>query len=417
MSEYTSLERRVARLLSVSPAIKALLKKIYVAVMRLSAYKKNPVVSDFKITPLYSLKESFFGYYDKNPCNEKGMVLFHSSDFDTSRPPEYAPYIDINMMDELSGEVVWSSQSKAFNWQQGSRLQWLNDETFIYSDFDELDARYVSKVVNIKDHSVTQYRFPVQDAYKDQYFLSLNYQRIRTLRPDYGYFCLDEMTKFELNKLEGDGIWKVELATHRESLLISLVDVCSFEAKSVFQKANHKVNHFQINPSGQCFVFLHRYIISGKRYDRLFLADAVTGDLSLLSDSLLVSHYHWLDSQNLVVFLDDVDDGECYLILNIVTGHKKVLPELSKYGDGHPSGEGNVMVTDTYPNRAGMQSLFLLEDLDHINIQLLGSFYHPLKFKGVSRCDLHPRLVWRQKAVYFDSVYSGRRQFYKLEFI
>ena len=112
-----------------------------------------------------------------------------------------------------------------------------------------------------------------------------------------------------------------------------------------------------------------------------------------------------------------MDDGECYLILNIVTGHKKVLPELSKYGDGHPSGEGNVMVTDTYPNRAGMQSLFLLEDLDHINIQLLGSFYHPLKFKGVSRCDLHPRLVWRQKAVYFDSVYSGRRQFYKLEFI
>ena len=270
MSEYTSLERRVARLLSASPAIKALLKKIYATVMRLSAYKKDPVVSDFKITPMYSLKESFFGYYDKNPCNGKGMVLFHSSDFDTSRSPEYAPYIDINMMDELSGEVVWSSQSKAFNWQQGSKLQWLTDEKFIYSDFDELDARYVSKVVNIKDHSVTQYKFPVQDAYKDQYFLSLNYQRLRTLRPDYGYFCLDEMRKSELNQLEGDGIWKVDLASDREILLISLADVCSFEAKSVFQKANHKVNHFQINPSGQCFVFLHRYIVSGKRYDRLF---------------------------------------------------------------------------------------------------------------------------------------------------
>ena len=415
MSEYTSLERRLARLLSSNPTIKMLLKKTYITIMRLSAFKKKPVVSDFKITPIYSLKESFFGYYDKNPSNEKGMILFHSSDFDTSRPPKYASYININVLDELSGEVIWSAQSKAFNWQQGSRLQWLTDHKFIYSDFDEYKKDYVSKVVDIEDNSVTQYQYPVQDAYKDQYFLSLNYQRLRTLRPDYGYFCLDKMTKFELENIEEDGIWKVDLDNNEKSLLISLLELCSFELKNEFQEGTHKVNHIQINPSGQSFVFLHRFIVSGKRYDRLFLADVETGDLALLSNSLLVSHYHWLDSQNLVVYLDDVDEGECYLILNIDTGHKKILSELSKYGDGHPSGMGNVMVTDTYPNRAGMQSLVLLKDLDHVNLRLLGSFYHPLKFKGLSRCDLHPRLVWNKKIIYFDSVYSGKRQLYKLE--
>jgi hypothetical protein len=416
MSEYTRFERRLARLLSSNPFIKAMLKKAYVVVMRLSAFGKSRISSDFKITPIFSLKESFFGYYDTNPSNTKGLVLFHSSDYDTSKPPEYASHININLLDELSGNIIWSSKSRAFNWQQGSRLQWINESKFIFSDFDERESKYISRVVNIKDYSETIYNYPVQDAYNDQYFLSLNYQRLRTLRPDYGYFCLDKMKKYELDKLDHDGIWKVDIASHNESLLISLKDICAFKTKSEFEEADHKVNHFQIDPSGRSFVFLHRYFFNGRRYDRLLLADVITGDLNLLSESLLVSHYHWLDANTLVVFLDDIDNGECYSILNIATGQKKFLSELSKYGDGHPSGEGNIMVTDTYPNRAGFQSLFLLEDIDNAHLKLLGSFYHPLKFQGVSRCDLHPRLVWNKRVVYFDSVYSGRRQFYKLEF-
>ena len=78
----------------------------------------------------------------------------------------------------------------------------------------------------------------------------------------------------------------------------------------------------------------------------------------MLSDSNLVSHYHWLNSEELVVYLDDSDFGECYIVLNIKTGDKKPISNLSKYGDGHPSGVNMYMVTDTYPNRSGIQSLF-----------------------------------------------------------
>ena len=65
MSEYTRFERRLARLLSSNPFIKAMLKKVYVVVMRLSAFGKSRISSDFKITPIFSLKESFFGYSEE----------------------------------------------------------------------------------------------------------------------------------------------------------------------------------------------------------------------------------------------------------------------------------------------------------------------------------------------------------------
>lgn len=415
MNEYTSIERKLARLMSSSPKLKALIKKTYITLMRLSAFNKKSLTSSSRIIPIYSLKESFFGYYDKCPSNGKGLVLFHSSDFDTSKPPQEADHIDVNLMNEDTGKIIWASQSKAFNWQQGSRLQWLTDKSFIYADFDQISKKYISKVVDTNDFSITKYNFAVQDGFQTKYFLSLNYRRLRTLRPDYGYFCLSKMSKAELEELSMDGIWKVNLETHSENLLVSLDVICAFEEKKEFKEAVHKVNHIQINPSGNCFVFLHRYFINGKRFDRFLLADSITGKLTSLSESILVSHFYWLNSYEIIVYLADDIKGEGYFILNILNKSKKLISKLSNYGDGHPSGINNIIVTDTYPNRAGMQSLFLLEELDETKPKLLGTFYHPLKFDGESRCDLHPRLDWNRKVVYFDTVYSGKRQLYKLE--
>ena len=418
MSEYTGFERRLARILSSNPTAKAFLKKVYTVAMRLTALSKKPLVSDFKITSIYPKKESFFGYYDKSPSNGQGLLLFHSSDFDTSKSPELAPYIEVNVQNEHTREIIWSSRSRAFNWQQGCRLQWLTAKKFIYNDFDEDHQRYIAKVISVDDFSIDALSLPVQDSYKDHYFLSLNYRRIKTLRPDYGYFCLKNMSTVELKNISHDGIWRVDLLSRQEKLLISLADICCFQSKPEFEASTHKVNHFQISPCGETFVFLHRYIFNNKRFDRLLLADVETGLVKMLSDSNLVSHYHWLNSEELVVYLDDSDFGECYIVLNVKTGDKKPISNLSKYGDGHPSGVNMYMVTDTYPNRSGIQSLFVLEDVkSKKEPTLLGEFYHPLKFSGPNRCDLHPRLVMEEKCVYFDSVYSGKRQLYRLELV
>jgi hypothetical protein len=76
------------------------------------------------------------------------------------------------------------------------------------------------------------------------------------------------------------------------------------------------------------------------------------------------------------------------------------------------------MLTDTYPNRSGHQSLIILNNLfEDGNPEEIAKLYHPLKFFGETRCDLHPRIDVKKKVIYFDSVYTGKRQLYRMDLI
>jgi hypothetical protein len=78
-------------------------------------------------------------------------------------------------------------------------------------------------------------------------------------------------------------------------------------------------------------------------------------------------------------------------------------------GDGHPHYEHGLMIFDTYPDRTGMQSLFSYH-IASDELNLLGQFRHSRGFYGETRCDLHPRLAGNGRYLFFDSVFSGRRQ-------
>lgn len=417
MSYYNPLERTIARILSRFPLLKQIAKSTYSRLMY--ARNKKSYKSKSAATPSAfstSSNSSFFGYYDKPPENSKGLVLSCITDANTSKVPALEQKLELYVFDQ-KGDVLVQLPLNAHNWQQGCRAHWLDDDLFIYNEFDKQRKKYISRVYSVlQQQEVKRFDYPVQDSFKTEYFISLNYRRLMTLRPDYGYRNLENLNAVELANLTSDGLWKVDYSTGQADLFVSIAQACDLKPITDFNSAVHKFNHVMISPDGSQFIFMHRYLIGGQRFDRLILVDANTGELKLLADYGMVSHCFWADGNTILGYMRGPDGKDAYWLLNVNTAEFSELPckELAKFGDGHPHVHGDWFITDTYPDKARMQHL-LWCNWKTGEVNEVGDFFHGFQFNGESRCDLHPRLSLDGKRVYFDSVFTGKRQLYKMD--
>lgn len=417
MSNYNPLERAIARTLSSFPFIKRLAKSAYSRLMYIrnkKSYKSQSINTLIAFTA--SSSSSFFGYYDKSPENSKGLVLACRSDANTSKTPALQQKVELCVFSQ-QGELLVQLPINAYNWQQGCRAQWLDDDLFIYNSFDEEVKSYISRVYSVSENrEIKVFDLPVQDSFKKKYFISVNYQRLMTLRPDYGYRNLPNLNDASLADLESDGLWRVDYKTGEVALFISIAAVCQLKSSDIFDSAVHKINHVIISPDGSQFIFMHRFLANGKRFDRLIVVNSETAEMRLLADYGMVSHCFWADSDTVLGYLRGPNGKDGYWLLNVNSGEFKELPclELVKFGDGHPHVYGDWFITDTYPDKARMQHL-LWCNWKTGKVKQVGEFFHGFEFNGESRCDLHPRLSLDGKSVYFDSVLSGKRQLYKMD--
>jgi len=314
-------------------------------------------------------------------------------------------------------EPIFTVESSAYNWQQGARAHWLDDDLFIFNDFDTVRHQYCARVFSVSSQDEERrFDMPVQASCAQGYYLSLNYQRLMSLRPDYGYRNLSALSRAALQRTDGDGIWRVDYETGESRLLISFSQMCEVGSRLEFDSAIHKANHVMISPLGNQFIFLHRYYIGQRRLDRLILADSQTGEMRLLADYRMVSHCFWVDSNTVLGYMRGPGNKDGYWLLDVETGEFKpcLQDKLAGYGDGHPHVYGDWFVTDTYPDKARMQHL-LLCNWKTGEVKELGEFFHGFDYVGETRCDLHPRFSPDGKAVFFDSVFTGQRQLYRME--
>lgn len=417
MSSFNNLERKVARVLGRFPVLKRMIKSVYGRVIFLSSKKnfkywalKEPVLVDF------AQGESFFGYYDKSPENRSGLVLSQSAQNASYKIPQSKSVLDITVFDR-DKKVILEMNTRAYNWQQGCRAHWLTDDLVIYNDFDEARCIYTSNVYSICSKELVKvFDYPVQDTFSTEYFISLNYRRLMALRPDYGYRNLPALSRDELVDLKDDGLWRVEYESGEARLLISLAEVCAVNPAPEFEHATHKFNHVMISPDGLRFIVMHRYVIGQRRSDRLLLGDSGTGEMRLLSEYGMVSHFFWLDSNTVLGYMRGPHGKDGYWLVDVESGEFQqcLHDKLGRYGDGHPHVHGDWFVTDTYPDKARMQHL-LLCNWKTGEVQELGQFFHGFEFSGETRCDLHPRFSPDGKSIYFDSVFSGKRQLYCMD--
>lgn len=412
MAGFSTKERLAASLLSTFPGLKKHVKWIYIK-LNAVIYKKNYTskIDEGKVSEIMQVEangggETFFGYYDK-PCSRKGNILFHRTiQQPTIKQPSATTSIDIIVRTDAGKEITIGTTC-TYNWQQGARAQWLDDDKVIYNCLK--DDHYGAKVYSISGQKViSEFDMPVQDSFRNNYFLSINYSRIMKLRADYGYRNLPLPSEIEMEDLRNDGIFKVDYLTRKFQLIHSLKDIVALQPKTIFTTCNHVVNHVMIRPDGKGFIFIHRYYQGKRRFDRLIYSDFK--QMKVLVDDKMVSHCCWVDNSTILGYFR-YNGRDAFYECNIDSANIKCNETMSqlRYGDGHPSCYGNLIVFDTYPDKSRMQHLFLYDRNTDAVYQLL-EVYQSTAYMNECRCDLHPRFSDDGKHIFFDTVYSGNRQ-------
>jgi hypothetical protein len=356
---------------------------------------------------------TFYGYYDKPPWNSNGDAYLCHRIIDNNR-------VEMVLLKKGDPDPLIIGQSKTWTYQQGAMLQWLpgkEDHILVYNTMQS--SKIGCCIQEIKRGKKRFLPWPVQAVHpKGHYAISLNYTRLMTMNPEYGYTQSSDNFMPSMSKSE-DGLWRVDLHDGAAELIVSIDRLLDESHRGCMLNANHGVNHVMFSPSGRRFVFIHRWLSPQySRYSRLYLMDVTGGGLKLLLDADHVSHYCWLDEDHLLTYATTSDEGKGYHQINVDDNDIKTIGKgnFDIFGDGHPSlsPNGQWVVTDTYPDAARIRRL-LLWNLSEEHLVEVGRFYSPVSFENEQRCDLHPRWHPTEPLLSIDSAHEGVRRTYVLD--
>ena len=358
---------------------------------------------------------NFFGYYNISPQNQNNEILFLKVNEEKSRGSLYNPASI--MLKNANGIITKIAETKAWNWQQGCMLQWhpKDSDKIIYNDYDSERDIYITKVIDKSGTLIKTYDMPINNVSKSgEYALTLNYDRLAKMRPDYGYFNRKQPA---LLSDENDGIWKIDFKSGRIDLIITLEQLKNIKHTSTMDNAEHKVNHIDINPDGTRFMFLHRWTGPKGRYMRLITADSEGNNWEILNGDIMTSHSCWLNNEEILSFCE-VNGERGYFKFIDKTNKVNLYSEKFPRVDGHPSisPNGKFIITDSYPDKSRFSSLHLY-DIEKDKIIVLGKFYQPLRYSKEMRIDLHPKWGKDSNTIFIESGHNNKRSLFLMEFV
>lgn len=364
-------------------------------------------------------KFHWFGYYDKFPWDitDRYMLCLEVDFMD--RPVEPTDVATIGMVDLQDGnEFIPLAETKAFNWQQGTHLQWLAtapDRLIIYNHL--AGDHYVSVIQDVFTGEKRELPLPIYAVSRDgKKAVTLNFSRVHSNRPGYGYNHLMHLAGPDLSS--DDGLWMMDLETGNCELIINLQQVYEINTRPDMVGKRHWFNHLQFNADGTRFIFLNRWRIPGKPWTtRLFTANTDGSDICLLNDDDMTSHFDWCGSDKVLAWARQHDRGDHYYLFTDRSAEAPIIGEDVFQTDGHCSysPDGKWILTDTYPAREDQKrTLIAYRVADNTRIDL-GRFYSIPTPDPEWRCDLHPRWSRDGKTVCFDSTHEGQRQLYVMD--
>lgn len=411
---FSEMENAGKRLLAANPALRHAAKSAYHHVSY--ALSDRSVKCEGNITRVSPDDgfEYFFGYYDKSPwsADERYMLCMRAACTNRSvAPPEPLEVLLLDCEDGYAPRKI--GESRSWSVQQGCMAQWLGPDfntRVIYNDFR--DGGYRSVIVDIETGAEHVLPAPVYAVAGDGSFaLTLDFSRLHRLRPGYGYANLPDATEGQLVP-DGPCIWKLDLETGEVAGVLGYADFACFEPRPEMEGAEHKVNHIMLNPSGTRFMVLHRWFQHGKKYTRLVTADADGSRMFNLSDDDFVSHCFWKSDDEIISFMRRSDRGDHYYLFSDKTHEYRLLwPALKTDGHCSCSPDRSLVVTDTYPDRKRLASVYLCRE-DVEEPERVARVFAPFSYDFDTRCDLHPRWDRRGEKVCFDSVHEGKRGLY-----
>jgi hypothetical protein len=362
----------------------------------------------------------FFGYYDKCPWNATGdLLLTHQASFN-DRAPGAEDSVSIGVVHVNDGNRYQClTQSLAWNWQQGSMLQWhpVRPGQLVLHN-DRQNGRFVSVVRDTQGRAVNVYERPIYAVAPDgRYAYSVNFARLHKHRPGYGYAGCPDPWDADPHPTD-DGIHRLDLASGRSDLILALDQLAGLDADASWRNAFQWINHVQVSPDATRIAFFHIRRTSGTGWHARLCSCAADGsDPGCLIDAQVVSHYDWLDNERILIWAKHTQDSGSFRLVNIGGGEPKIVGANVLFEDGHVSfsPDRRWVLNDTYPDRYDMRTLMLYRFTDGKRIDLARLYSPKSRWWGEIRCDLHPRWNRDGSKVCIDSVHTGERQMYAVD--
>ena len=391
------VENFVHSKLEANPWIKNLVKKIYQHVYVFFSRSK------FDISHSYVLRHNaFFGFHDKDPWSQnKSALLAHEYEGIGNEIITSKSTVNIVLFhgkNWLEKRVIGSTS--AWNWQQGSELQWLDNDTIIFNDF--VDGRLIAKSVNTSTLKIKNFKYPVSGVNISKgIYASTCFQSFAKEMPGYGYIFDDD--RKSPNKRS-----ELLLISLKTGTITTCIDMSNFSDN--ISDEFGCISHIQFSEDGRFCAFLVRKQSFGVRlYSEMWVFDTSSWKTTLWNIPFggMVSHYCFI-GHKILVYASDQNKTNGFFEVSLIAKEIKNVSEMYSERDGHPSFRFGCLSFDTYPDGSRHKKLFVRKS-DEQRAKEIGTVFLPLKFDGISRVDLHPRVRSDGKFVCVDCVSNGVR--------
>lgn len=393
----------------------------------------------------------FFGYFDISPESPDGSKILVNKTSFIDHMPEKNEELEVGYILNDTLEYISIGTTTAWNFQEGCRLQWLDENRCIYntrgvkgfqSVIYDIDRKQVVKTFEVPVYSISIL------TGKALFYSFTNNK--------YYYAHTEEDLKKDPYK---DGIYLLDLYTSEYYRIISIKDL---ENIAEISGINSWVEYCVFNEKGTLFYFYYRWIDESNGAHTLFCISDLAGKVEPLLKSNFISHAGWKGNNSITAwgripnkinaiqsnsFLKksgiwkigvgifhkfvknsknrQILTNDAYILFDLKEHTLSKIDQKEFTGDGHEtwSRNGRYMLTDTYPDMEGIRKLILF-DYQSNKVFLLGEFYsYPEKMKEIDnkwnesgmRCDLHPKWSNLEKNIYFDSVHEGYRGLYRID--
>jgi hypothetical protein len=363
-------------------------------------------------------KEHFFAsYYGINSFDKsERYVTVLETDIKYKLPGEDEP-ATLGLVDLKTNRFIPLTQTHAWNFQQGCMAHWLGtspDSLIIFNDFRK--GKFVAVIMNVHTRKeIKTYPYPVSAVSSDgKEALSINFSRLRLVRPDYGYGGNGQEPENEIPFPEDDGLFLINLETGSAKLLVTYKQIKDL-VPPIKDGSIEWINHTLFSKNGSKIFFLSRqWDINSWITTSLTVNRDGTNLQRCFPDNWAGSHFDWLNDDELMVTANW--EGKQYAHVLFTPGkqnYKRLGNGLLDY-DGHGtfSPDQKWMVTDTYPATGLREQKIYLMDMKSQSVLSLGRFIEPEEFTGHWRCDIHCRWSPEGDMIGFNSTFTGSRQVY-----
>lgn len=360
-------------------------------------------------------RHTFFGYYDRTPLSPSGryLLLLCTNAESWLKSSEQA---DIHMYDLFEGRFYKVATTRAWNFQQGSQQQWIDEHTIVYNDIRDNCPKSI--ILNVKgrrfNESVLNFHIGMFDPSKSRIAV-MNYKPLNIYEKDYSYKGIEpngenvgtflDLSIYSIRHNQND--YQIKGEMHLELLR----DLCpSLEGICYLQ-------HIKFNQEGSCVIYVVRNVKpNGQKSSFLFSLQLSTGNIRCLINEFDwmkgCNHPVWGNNQEVLVNLySDEWKARKFCMINALTGKRRIVSSWSD-GVGHPTivriKQSKGIITDVYHGNS-MEQRLMFYSLPFGSRKTLGIYPAAPLPKGPDRCDLHPRYLKPLEVICIDSYMDSGR--------